>query len=338
MNNFSNKNKIEELRNVVRNSLSTLINGDYVLLDVPNHRNIGDLLIWEGELEFLKEIKFKCKYVSNIYTNDISKIADKDVILLHGGGNFGDVWRLNQEFRNDIVRKFKNNRLIVFPQTIHYHDEKNILEDALLYNSHPDLIICVRDNVSYQLAVEYFHKCKIFLAPDMAFFLDYTRFHLPLSANKKKALLLKRHDKELGEEAVLLNVENDLISANTAFDVEDWPGFYKEGSFARKIQAYVIRAEIIASRKFKNYSLLKSLVDDKHGLKSKNYKEELLKKGVDFINPYDIVYSTRLHGFILAVLLNKEVYIFDNSYGKNKNFFDTWLHDFDNVKLISNEA
>ncbi|MFB3389192.1 polysaccharide pyruvyl transferase family protein [Flavobacterium sp. LAR06] len=330
---FNNKAKIENLRNIVINAISHYINSDYVLLDVPNHRNIGDILIWEGELEFLKSIKHKLVYTSNVYTHQNSKIKKDNVILLHGGGNFGDVWRLNQEFRNGIIENFKENRIIIFPQTIHYHDKSNIEKDALIYNNHPDLIICVRDSVSYEIALKYFDKCKVFLAPDMAFFLDYTNFH-SVANDRNKTLVLKRYDKELGDEVILKKVQQDLIDANTDFDIKDWPGFYPQGTLKRRIQAYSIRAEIKASRWMIKRKFFNSFVDDKHGLNSRNYKESLLKKGINFINPYDIVYSTRLHGFILSVLLNKEVYIFDNSYGKNKNFFETWLQDFDNVKLL----
>src|SRR5690606_10241363 len=156
---FSNKEKIEKLRQLVRDALNKHIDNDYVLLDVPNHRNIGDLLICQGELEYLKELPFKLKYSSNIYTHDNSQIKETDIILLHGGGNFGDVWRLNQSFRNDIIKKFKKNRIIVLPQTIHYNNELLLNEDAELYNSHPDLILCVRDYESYKIAQNKFNKC-----------------------------------------------------------------------------------------------------------------------------------------------------------------------------------
>lgn len=330
---YKNKEKIERLRDVVRESLSKYIDNDYVLLDVPNHRNIGDILIWEGELEYLKSIKHNLLYTSNLYTHQNSKIQKNNIILLHGGGNFGDVWSLNQKFRNEIIEKFQENRIIIFPQTIHYENEDRILSDASLYNSHPDLIICARDNVSYELAQKYFNKCKVILAPDMAFFLDFSQFHI-LPAESKLSLILKRYDKELGDESILENIGDDLINKNHKFIIKDWPGFYEQGTLKRRLQAYIIKSEIILSKWMINKPLLNYLVDNKHGLKSKNYKENLLKKGVKFINSYDTIYSTRLHGFILSVLLNKEVYIFDNSYGKNSNFFNTWLSDFENVRLL----
>ena len=46
--------KIWELRQIIEEQLTPLINNDYVLYDLPYYSNIGDLLIWEGELSFLK--------------------------------------------------------------------------------------------------------------------------------------------------------------------------------------------------------------------------------------------------------------------------------------------
>lgn len=333
---FVNKERIENLRNIVRKNLGPLINDDFVLLDVPNHRNIGDLLIWEGELEFLKEIPHKLNYSCNIFTYRENKIMPKDVILLHGGGNFGDVWRLNQDFRNSIIEKFHNNRIIVFPQTVHYSGGNDFIEkDAQLFNSHPDLTICVRDKISYDFAKVHFNRCNILLLPDMAFFLNFESFQGLKKTDK--TLILKRLDKELGSDKPIAKIKSFLDQSNALTEIKDWPGFIESGTFMRKIQYYLIKMEIILSKKMINSSFFNAFVDDDHGLKGKNYKNNLIKKGIEFINNYDTVYSTRLHGFILSVLLNKKVFIFDNSYGKNKNYFDTWLSDFENVKLIVEE-
>ena len=44
-----------------------------------------------------------------------------------------------------------------------------------------------------------------------------------------------------------------------------------------------------------------------------------------FLLNYDLVISTRLHGFIISLLLGIPVILLDNSYGKNKHFFETWF-------------
>ena len=47
--------KHSHLQQLLEATLLPLINEDYVLLDLPYHSNIGDILIWQGELELLKK-------------------------------------------------------------------------------------------------------------------------------------------------------------------------------------------------------------------------------------------------------------------------------------------
>ncbi|MNF10991.1 putative pyruvyl transferase EpsO [compost metagenome] len=63
-----------------------------------------------------------------------------------------------------------------------------------------------------------------------------------------------------------------------------------------------------------------------------------MAKGISFINKYDKVVTTRLHGLILSILLNKEVYMLDNSYGKCKRFHDVWLKDFTGIELLKDKV
>ena len=49
---MNNQEKINQLRQIIENGLTPLIDSDYVLLDCPYHQNIGDSLIWGGEVFF----------------------------------------------------------------------------------------------------------------------------------------------------------------------------------------------------------------------------------------------------------------------------------------------
>ena len=53
-----------------------------------------------------------------------------------------------------------------------------------------------------------------------------------------------------------------------------------------------------------------------------------------YINQYERVITTRLHGGILAFLLQKEVDFIDNSYGKISAVVDLWLSNFTNVRML----
>lgn len=53
----------------------------------------------------------------------------------------------------------------------------------------------------------------------------------------------------------------------------------------------------------------------------------MIEVGVKFLSKYNTIYTTRLHGAILSVLMGKSFFLINNSYGKNKNYFQTWFYD-----------
>ena len=317
---MKNTNQIQKLREVIYSCLDPIVNSDYFLLDFPNHRNIGDSLIWAGELAYLRRLPFKCLYSCADTFFDSKKIKSKHLILLNGGGNFGDLWRHHQEFRLKIIEKYKENRIIIFPQSVYYEDENFIEKDAKILNAHPNLTICARDKKSYNLLLQYIPNATILFVPDMAFCLNIES--KPTSTGTKKALFLKRNDKELANEAAL-----DKFFDVPLVETHDWPTL--EVNFKTlwyKIESRV--AEILFI-----LPITRRLIDNKTGLK-RDFSNRNIQCGIDFINAYEEVYTTRLHGLILSILMGKKVYLFDNIYGKNSNFYNAWLNEFEDVVLI----
>src|SRR5919106_6826834 len=87
------------LRHALRNAKSV------VLIDFPDHDNIGDSAIWLGEVNALARLGVKVAYAATHaeFSGDAVRALPGDVpILLHGGGNFGDLWLDHQRFREYI--------------------------------------------------------------------------------------------------------------------------------------------------------------------------------------------------------------------------------------------
>jgi pyruvyl transferase EpsO len=63
-------------------------------------------------------------------------------------------------------------------------------------------------------------------------------------------------------------------------------------------------------------------------------KDRLINETIKWVDQYSKVYSNRMHGAILAWLLGKETYLINNSYGKSKSLYETWLLDATNLKMI----
>ncbi|PIQ22765.1 MAG: polysaccharide pyruvyl transferase [Cytophagales bacterium CG18_big_fil_WC_8_21_14_2_50_42_9] len=322
----TNSQNLLHLRSSIYQSLDSLIKQDYCLLDVPDHNNIGDQLIYQGELEYLKRLPYKMLYSANETYTRLNKIPEGCTILLHGGGNFGDLWRWFQTYRLNIIKHFPENKIIVLPQTVYYKNPAILEQDAKVFNNHTDLTICVRDTTSYDILKKYCANSNILLVPDMAFCLNLDKY---LNKNKThKALIFERKDQEINANYSLAEVKK-LIPKEMAVDIADWPSYGKTKATAA-LQNYFYKANRVISRKLKNTDL----IDDCFGLNSNKISTNYLLQGINFINQYDEVYTTRLHGYILSVLLDKKVYLIDNSYGKNSTFYNTWMHDFKNSYLL----
>lgn len=318
--------KILQLRHTIEDSLLPLIDSDYVLWDLPYHDNIGDILIWQGELDFLHEVNYQCLDFASVDTCVFPPLARNTIILLHGGGNFGDIWRRHQEFRLKVCRNYPDNKIIVFPQTVFYENPAVLEADAQLMAQHRHLMICGRDETSYQLLKRHF-KNEIVLVPDMAFCISQDYLLARRGRETKKTLFLKRKDKELGKSA--FSVEG----LPGEVEIRDWPSIEHSG-FCQKVFGGLSCCRSL-TEKYGALHFLKSL-SGKFGnvYADRVLKPCLLKQGIRFVSHYRTIYTTRLHVLILSVLLQKEVSFLDNSYGKNSSFYETWLSDLPAVKRL----
>lgn len=310
----------EKLHSIIESKLSPLIDHDYVYWDLPYHINIGDTLIWQGTLDFLSDKNYKMLSNGNFATVSLNQLPQDTIILLHGGGNFGDIYGASQSFRKKVVERYPNNKIIVLPQTIYFEDKANEEKDFLLFSKHKNLYLCVRDQPSYEIACKYLEEEKVLFLPDMAFCINDKTLSKGELTSKK--LLMNRIDKE----AVQMN--DSYISF---VDIQsDWPTFEKEPVYCVLLR-YLNGLNRRINKKHSK-TILSKLID---GYASNIVRPKLIKIGIDFINEFDTVYTTRLHGCILSLLLDKNIVLLDNSYGKNKAFYDAWLKESDNIKVES---
>lgn len=314
---------IQKMRERIRSSLTPLITHDYVLLDLPYYDNIGDTLIWEGTLEFLKTLPYKCLYYASKDSFRYRKLSSDVVILLQGGGNFGDLYRLHSEFRKKIIALYPNNKIIILPQSVFYQTKQYVDADAQIYASHKSLYICARELYSFVFLKEHFQN-KCLLVPDMAFYINVAKYRV--SDNENRILYLRRKDKELASDTDHLRVPQNA-------EVHDWPTY--EQSFSQ--------AELVEKACYKIAKLVDLFgVRDKYKVKIDDwkrcyfYRKFYVQVGIDFLSPYSIIYTTRLHVMILGLLLGKKLFLINNTSGKVINYYTTWLEDLDNINVLSN--
>ncbi len=305
--------KTSSLKDQIINLLTPIIDRDYYLLDLPYHPNIGDTLIWQGELDFLSELPYKCKGMHSLDTFRFPKLGQDIMILIHGGGNFGDIWERHHEIRLEKIRHhFYENKILFFPQTIWFNEEINLFKTSQILSECPNVVICARDNRSYQILRQYF-KNQALLVPDMAFCINTHRWRVPPSNNE--TLYVKRIDKELSKDTPSIPSFVENVTKTS-----DWPTFYKKDFYTR---------------------LLKRMLRHPHRLGHiidfycyHYYRKYLINKGIEFLADSRHIYATRLHAAILGILMNREVTLLDNSYGKLSTFYDTWLSDLDSADFM----
>lgn len=72
-----------------------------------------------------------------------------------------------------------------------------------------------------------------------------------------------------------------------------------------------------------------------YGIK-KNIKDASLQEGIKFLTNYNKIITTRMHAHIIATMLGINNTIIDNSYSKNKNFYNTWTKNIQICKYKKN--
>lgn len=274
-----------------------LINGRPVhLLDVPVYGNVGDLLILKGTETFLKENRVKVVQIASIH-NFNENIQPGEVILFQGGGNFGDLYPVHQLHRENVIAKYRSNRIIVLPQSIFFESAEAFDACAAALQLHPDLHILVRDAGSFKSALKMTPNCH--LMPDMAHQL-YSSTVRPAPSGLR--LLFQRLDKESSSQKVDLKWDTKT----------DW-----DLLIADEMETICFfRRQLERSRKFKMDWLVMRLW--------LIYKNRLIAKAERFFLRHDFVITDRLHGHILASLLNTQNCVLDNSYGKNSSYVAAW--------------
>lgn len=310
------KAKIKELKDKISSQLLPIIDKPYVLMGVPYYKNIGDVLIWEGSRQFLKSIRHKLLYQASVSRYSGKRIKTDAVILMQGGGNFGDLWRKHQDFLIHIIEKYPQNRIIVLPQSVHYQDEKGMFIDAGKMSKHKDLWLCARDNGSFAILKKHFTN-NVLLVPDMAFAIDPESINKYRAPQSKSCLFLKRADKELDAGK---NYDEIIADAGISFEEKDWPT-YERAYETVKILSRLTRKKFIPECVSGFYA-------------DRIFRPFMVKKGVEFISAYNEIYTTRLHGAILSFLMGKKCKVFDNIYGKNGNFINTWLKDMKYMEIL----
>lgn len=282
------------------------------IMDVPVHRNAGDLFILATTERVLTQLD--CRVVHRTGVRDYRVSAarrqiGRDTILLGlGGGNFGDDYPRYQALRESVVRDFPANRIVIMPQTIHFASRRALDRAAQALSPHEDLHIAVRDAGSVQIARRF--SPRVTLLPDIVDALGADGSAPGGSTRQEEVLVLMRRDQER------------TAGAAPAEGAVDWPDVFPEllGRVAVAAAGMTVAPAAVSARLHAAWSA---------------YAEDVLRRGRSRIQSAAHLVTDRLHAAILARLAGTPVTLRDGAYGKLAAYYETWWKDDPTIRLAS---
>lgn len=302
------------------------------IVDAPNQRNVGDALIWLGELEYLRSLGLKIEYVADLWSYDakaLRKAMPTGVILLHGGGNFGDLWIGHQILREIVATDFPDYKIVQLPQSIHFEDAQRAkLADEVL-GRHPDLTVLVRESQSLGRAQQSLPNVAVEFCYDMA--LGWTPSKIP-DRDERGLLAIARADVEASSS--LDSVDEDWI-VGQHLTVTDW-GPRGMSSVAWHGARSLTRVHRFYARARRKLPYLPVNLPDKFGTWALARTNSANVSGaVDLYSHARVIVTDRLHAHVLAALLGKPHVVLDNSYGKVSGIFQEYTGQFSTARYAA---
>ncbi|MCI7380919.1 MAG: glycosyltransferase [Hungatella hathewayi] len=272
------------------------------LIGTPAHDNLGDHAITYATFVICKKQAINCIEIEEEqFLNGIKeyrKIINKDdLILIQGGGNWGNAYRYINNVHDFCLKYFKENKIIIMPQTIYFtKDEtgiKSLNRSKVLLSECKDVTFFTRDRESFEFASKEYlsDSCKIKYCPDIVLSLDIS-------------------EKNNREDCCLVCLRND-----------------KEGKISGKDKTHILtEAEKLFTRVI--------AIDTCTGIRvsAKERMPALLNVWNKFSNS-KLVITDRLHGVIFSYITNTPCVALANFNHKVKST-STMLSKYGNVEYL----
>ncbi len=284
-----------------------------IRLDLPMHLNIGDQLIDWGTEVFLESQNLQpaLRLSALDYQRYRHKILPSDTLLLHGGGNVNDIYKWHENLRQDVLRRFPQNKIVLFPQSVFFFDQERGKELMKSYQNHENFMMFVRDQESFDY-IQALGGIRCQLCPDMAHALWKTPKGVQPHYDGKGTLLFMRKDVEAAGPQGEKDGGIDWDDITSSLDLAGSQYLFRA---IERCPSFALRNRIID---FWNYR-----------------KRRVIAKSVKVFSAYDTIETDRLHAMILGCLLGKTVRYLDNNYGKLSRYERLWLSDTPSRKIAS---
>ncbi len=287
-----------------------LLLGEIVYLDYPVHGNVGDQLIWQGARAFLG--RHRKRVIGQFSINNTGPRARRllgrcTTIVMHGGGNLGDLYPRIQLFREGIIRAFPEKRIVIFPQTVHFDDARALARACDCLGTHPDLHILLRDEASFALLSDE-QLPNLRVCPDMAHAL-WGALSAP-APTRGAPLHLLRRDSEAGELPCEI-----VTAAQRPVDWEDLRTGWAAIAFRLGVNLNHRDGLKFPLNRLPAYVAWNQV------------STMLVERAIALFGMHHTIVTDRLHAMLLALLLRRRAVVCDNAFGKVSSYASFWLKD-----------
>lgn len=276
------------------------------VLGSPDYSNLGDSAILLAQMSFLRSVGWKQNRIKELTRDEYHRdrqllknvISSRQPIFALGGGNMGNQWPAEEQFRYEMLDDFADNPIVIFPQTIYYlpGSEKEEIASVPYYDERNNLVLVAREKKSYEIMQSLYPKAKILLTADIVLSTtmeDYGVVH----QERKGALLCVRNDAEK-------SVSDDV-----------W----------LELEAELDRCQVFHSRT-DMYSDCKV---------TKENRADCVRKKMQEFCGVELVITDRLHGMIFAAITGTPCIVFSNYNQKVKGTYD-WISYLPYIRYVEN--
>lgn len=266
---------------------------------VSSQVNYGDLAISLAQQEFIERnfnnynyieiLDYQTKSAVNIIKNIIDP---QDIVMVSGGGNFGNLYNFSENNRKIVVETFKNNKIISFPQSMYYTEDKagkdQLEKDIEFYEAYPNFVLTARESLSYKKMKENFYN-RVLFCPDIVLSLEIPEF----KAKRDGILAIMRDDKERLNQ----NSKKELLN----------------------------KMAEIHKIKFSDNNIPSPKI-----IKKEKRKKVVLER-LKVVESNEVVITDRLHGMLFSFITNTPCIVFNNANSKVKYSYLNWLRGNESI-------
>lgn len=263
-------------------------------LGIPEHGNLGDQAIALATQEYLAHhlpdtpvFQVPDTQVHHVLPLLARKIRPQDMILIHGGGNLGDIWPELEDDRREIVQHFQANQIIQMPQSVHFNQPAEQTKSQRIYSQATNLTLVGREMMSaMKMRDDLNHNAT--LVPDIVMWLQPRQFEE--DEPRHGVMTIFRQDVEQQYDNQLKQQINAELATRfervTASDT-------------------VLQLQVMDAAQRQEYLT--------------NYWHEMAR--------HEAIVTDRLHGLIFGLITQTPTVALANNNGKITSLYDTWLTD-----------